>query len=94
MFSYLNLAFGPNLRRGPAGLPARVRPAQPSAVAQRFMGAHPHSEAESDPLSRVRPDSIGSDPLGLKPDPNPSSYPLSHSFETAFIPFPVSSESL
>jgi hypothetical protein len=28
--------------------------------------------------------------LGLKPDPNPSSDPISRLFKTAFIPFPIS----
>jgi hypothetical protein len=53
MFSYLNSAFGPNLRRGLAG--QRCGP----AVCERA----PRSGAESDLLSRVRPDSAKSDPL-------------------------------
>jgi hypothetical protein len=53
MFSYLNSAFGMNLRRGPTGLPTRAAcAAQPaSAVAQRFVSAHPSSKDESDPLN-------------------------------------------
>jgi hypothetical protein len=53
MLSYLNSAFGMNLRRGPTGLPTRAAcAAQPaSAVAQQFAGAHPSSEAESDLLN-------------------------------------------
>jgi hypothetical protein len=47
----------------------------------------------TNPLARIRPNKRSSDPLALKSDPNPSSYPLSRSFETAFIPFPISSKS-
>jgi hypothetical protein len=52
MFSYLNSAFGPKPRLSLAGLPAHAAcAAQPAgAVAQRFTGAHPCSEAESDPI--------------------------------------------
>jgi hypothetical protein len=58
----LNSAFGPNPRLGPTGLPTRAAyAAQPvGAVAERFTGVHPHSEAESDPLSE-------SDPIALDP---------------------------
>jgi hypothetical protein len=42
MFPYLNSAFGPNLWRGPAGLPARAACVAQlaSTMAQRFVGAH------------------------------------------------------
>jgi hypothetical protein len=46
------------------------------------------------PLARIRPNKRTSDLLGLQPDPNPSSYPLSRSFKTAFIPFLISPYSL
>jgi hypothetical protein len=83
MFSSLNLAFGPNPRIGSVG----------QHHGPMVCGHAPRSEAESNPLSRVQPDSAGADPLGLKPDPNPSSYPLSRSFEITFIPFLISSDS-
>jgi hypothetical protein len=62
MFSYLNSAFGLKPRHGPAGFTAcAAYAAQPAgAEAQPFMGVHPRSEAESDPLSESNP--IAPDP--------------------------------
>jgi hypothetical protein len=74
MFSYLNSAFGPNLRRGLAGLP-RGR----GLCGPVVHGRAPRSEAESDLLSRVRPDSVGFDLIGDSLDPNSLSYPLRRS---------------
>jgi hypothetical protein len=54
MFSYLNSAFGLKPRFGPAGLPMRAAQ-PPGAVAQRYAGVHPCSEAESDTLSESDP---------------------------------------
>jgi hypothetical protein len=82
MFSYLKSAFGPNPQLIPAVLPTRAAcVAQPAgATAQRFMGAHPCSEVESDPLSE-------SDPIGGYPDPNLLSYPLRQPFKPILSPF-------
>jgi hypothetical protein len=62
MFSYLNSAFGPKPRLGPADLPACAAcAAQPvDTAAQRFADVHPCSEAESNPLSEF-------DPIALDP---------------------------
>jgi hypothetical protein len=81
MIYYLNSAFGLNLRRSQAGLPARI-----ACAAQLIRGRIPRSGAKFDPLSLIRP-------YKRLTDPNPLSYPLSRSFQTAFIPFLISSES-
>jgi hypothetical protein len=42
---------------------AAAQPASPRARSSAVRGCTPRSEAESDKLSRVRPDSAGSNPI-------------------------------
>jgi hypothetical protein len=68
----------------------RVAQPRPSTPAAAGRSGHRVRTRSTNPLARIRPNKRTSDPLGLKPDPNPSSYPLSHSFKTVFIPFSIS----
>jgi hypothetical protein len=66
---------------------SQPRPSTPTAAGRSGHRVQTHS---TNPLARIRPNKHSSDPLGLKPNPNPSSFPLSRPFKTAFIPFSIS----
>jgi hypothetical protein len=66
---------------------AQPRPSMPAAMGR---SGHQERTRSTNPLARIQPTERTSDPLGLKPDPNPSSYPLSHLFKIVFIPFSIS----
>jgi hypothetical protein len=67
--------------------PPQSRPNAPAAVGR---SGHWVWTRSTNPLARIWRNKRTFDLFGLKPDPNPSSYPLSHSFKIKFIPFPIS----
>jgi hypothetical protein len=60
------------------------RPSRGPAAVVR--SGHRVRTRSTNPLARIWLNKRASDPLGFKPDPNPSSYPLSYSFKLSLSP--------
>jgi hypothetical protein len=62
---------------------AQPRPSTPAAAGRSSRWVRTHS---TNPLARIWPNKCASNPLGFKPDPNLSLYPLSCSFKQSLSP--------